>query len=45
MNNLERRVSDGVDDPIEYVEPDGVRTASGEIHRPDVSILATGFDG
>jgi 4-hydroxyacetophenone monooxygenase len=30
--------------PIERVEPNGVRTADGELHEADVLVLATGFD-
>lgn len=31
-------------DPIERIEPRGVRTVLGELYEPDVLILATGFD-
>lgn len=33
-----------VTDPIAGVEPEGVRTADGELHDLDVLVLATGFD-
>ena len=33
-----------VDDPIVHIGPDGVSTASGERHDPEILILATGFD-
>ncbi len=32
------------DDPIDRVTPEGIRTASGQVHELDVIILATGFD-
>lgn len=32
-----------VDVPITRVEPDGIRTADGELHELDVLVLATGF--
>ena len=35
-------VQDG-DDPIERIEPEGVRTRDGVLHRLDVLVLATGF--
>ncbi len=35
--------SDLVTEPIERVEPDGIRTADGQLHELDVVVLATGF--
>ena len=34
-----------VTEPIERIEPEGVRTRDGVLHRLDVLVLATGFDG
>lgn len=41
---VQRRDVDVVTEPIERVEPDGVRTADGTLHELDLLILATGFE-
>ena len=40
---IQRPNAELVTDPVERVEPDGIRTADGRLHPLDVLVLATGF--
>lgn len=42
---IQKSNCDVITDPIECVEPQGVRTKDGQLHEFDVLVLCTGFDG